>query len=318
MTRSTPDASPTDAPALAPPTGLLVLELYDGAGWAMLLAAAVLGEAAATPRLHALLAGRRASAALVDGIEPIGHRQSFARVDALPAASGALARLADPMPEKAALAALVRALAAFGRQIAEAAHYRLLHPVVRPMPFMVLHRGPRGPQHPRPRARAARSETEMPRTPTTRPKGNGPGKGPGKGGPASGIPAGGPGWGGTASGSARKPPAPWGPDNPPPVFPAGTPRLTPGERAARDDERAEVLSSQLFRLATTAELEATRVRACEALLNRIEGMPVARNQALGADGKPTDPVRPVLSITIEAPAPELPQPGKHSGARRNA
>jgi len=59
-----------------------------------------------------------------------------------------------------------------------------------------------------------------------------------------------------------------------------------------------------------------QMRATEMVARHL-GMFVERQQTLGADGKPVDPVRPVLTITIEAAA-ALPQPGKQSGARRNA
>lgn len=130
----------------------------------------------------------------------------------------------------------------------------------------------------------------MARTKTTRPKGGGPGHGAPSGIPASGMPAG----GSMAPGAGYKPPRAFSSTYQPEVR-----LLPPAERTARDAERAEQMEAELFRLAMESEYDAVRVRASEALLNRIEGLPVARQQTLGADRQPVDPARPVFIVQIE-------------------
>ena len=101
--------------------------------------------------------------------------------------------------------------------------------------------------------------------------------GPGRGhrikqgnGPESGGPANGPGWGGPASGSPA----------------GGTENLTMrnyksvGERVAQRqsrEERVAEANEKLTHLMRGAELETTQLAAAVALLNRLEGLPVARN-----------------------------------------
>ena len=59
------------------------------------------------------------------------------------------------------------------------------------------------------------------------------------------------------------------------------------------------MEAELFRLATSSHYEAVRVRAIKTGLNRIQGLPVARQQQLGADGKPVEPARPLFVVLIE-------------------
>jgi hypothetical protein len=105
----------------------------------------------------------------------------------------------------------------------------------------------------------------MPRTRSTRPKG-------------SGTPAGGPGWGGPAKGASTAPAKPVA------LFQPGNPGAPPGIPRS---EQAAILKDLLFGLATTSDNPAVQVRAAEALLNRIEGMPVARNININADALST-------------------------------
>lgn len=116
-------------------------------------------------------------------------------------------------------------------------------------------------------------------------------KGLGKGGPAKGagiaFGSAGDGWGGAAKGPGRRlPSAPaFEPGNR-----AGASRADPDwDRIANvektDAENARILRQNLFDLAQNAEREETRVRATEAALNRLEGMPVARNLTVNGDLK---------------------------------
>ena len=84
-----------DTTVLGLPTGLLVLELYDGAGWATLLGLMVLGEPAAMPRVHALRTVMRAP--------PPDCTACGAPFDRPPAAFGLLLPQ-DPAPGATALA----------------------------------------------------------------------------------------------------------------------------------------------------------------------------------------------------------------------
>jgi hypothetical protein len=98
----------------------------------------------------------------------------------------------------------------------------------------------------------------MARTSTTRSKGNGPGKGTGWGGPAKGMPA-----------RAEKAP-PFEPGN---QAAAGPHEFSKSERIARH-------IASLERIAAAAEAEGRYNEAITATthaLNRLEGLPVARN-----------------------------------------
>ncbi len=111
----------------------------------------------------------------------------------------------------------------------------------------------------------------MPRTPGTR-IGNGSGQGVGQG----------PGWGGPAKGAGVWSANPYTTHTPTRrTIPGG--KGDPGKRAARDAKRltqcakADELRALLSDLAFFAEREETRLSAAIALLNRLEGLPVARN-----------------------------------------
>jgi hypothetical protein len=100
-------------------------------------------------------------------------------------------------------------------------------------------------------------------------RGNGAGKGEG--------------WGGPAKGFAKKTERPkFEPGNA-----AAVGRSAPDrERILSDQEKARALRDHLFFLSLNAERQETQRSACESLLNRIEGMPVARTELTGADGAP--------------------------------
>lgn len=114
----------------------------------------------------------------------------------------------------------------------------------------------------------------MPRNAITR-LGNGIGQGAGWGGPARGAGRGGAARAYTAGCPTRR------------TFPGG--QGDPGKRVARDEERAsraataDELRAHLSHLAFHAEREETQLSAAVALLNRIEGLPVARNVNLAVD-----------------------------------
>ena len=107
----------------------------------------------------------------------------------------------------------------------------------------------------------------------------GPPKGAGRGGPArhpkkefkkSGVPNVGvalaPAFDGTMAGPGRGH-----------VSPAGE------DRRARDAARSEVAQEKLFSLVTAADRQETQLAAAVALLNRIDGMPIARNLNANVD-----------------------------------
>lgn len=106
--------------------------------------------------------------------------------------------------------------------------------------------------------------------PKKRPAGPGRGKKIKQG---SGIPASGAGWGGPAKGAGTTTPINEHPDS----FAA----LPPGERKAKlvdkaaAAERALVIYESIME--NEAEMASNRISAANALLNRIEGMPVARS-----------------------------------------
>ena len=111
------------------------------------------------------------------------------------------------------------------------------------------------------------------------------GKGDGWGGPPKGA-----GRGGEARNSRPE-------KNRPDVAPkvpsfADAPKAGPGrghvsvsgeDRRARDAERSEIAQEKLFSLVTTANRQETQLSAAVALLNRIDGMPIARNLNANVD-----------------------------------
>jgi len=134
------------------------------------------------------------------------------------------------------------------------------------------------------------------------------GNGPGWGGPARGASTGGGARNGFETGN---------------TIGAGGGRGNKSEageaKRARDEKRAQKLKDALFTLATGAEREETRVRACEAWLNRHEGMPIAKQQISGPDGGPiqTEAVAPdnrpsiesyLAELSADNPAPPAPPP----------
>ncbi len=97
-----------------------------------------------------------------------------------------------------------------------------------------------------------------------------PPKAAGHGGPANGssiVPRA----GGPATGKTKKA---FEPGNKAAV---GRPDAGEGYRAVTEKEKAAQLRDHLYMLALSAEHEMTQVRATEAYLNRVEGLPVARN-----------------------------------------
>ena len=129
------------------------------------------------------------------------------------------------------------------------------------------------------------------------PKGNGPGRG----GPAKGH-----GWGGPPKG-------------------ASTSRIKPGDpegiQALSNDAeikacaaaRAEALLDHLFHLAMKADRQETQLAASVAYLNRVEGMPVARNinRTVGDASQMTDDELAAIAAAGRAApvAPDTEQPG---------
>jgi hypothetical protein len=110
------------------------------------------------------------------------------------------------------------------------------------------------------------------------------GNGKGHGGPATGL-----GHGGEKRGPGNGSPIkPFEPGN---KLAVGRPNAGEGERAKTELEKAAELKEHLYRLGTGAEREDTQVRASEAYINRVEGMPIARNlvQQLDRHGNPSDP-----------------------------
>lgn len=91
------------------------------------------------------------------------------------------------------------------------------------------------------------------------------------------------GWGGPAKGAGKGPAKPFTAESP-------TRQTIPGgkgdpvkmdaraEKRARDEVRAEELRDHLYTLATKAERQETQLSAAVAFLNRVEGMPVAKQQ----------------------------------------
>ena len=88
------------------------------------------------------------------------------------------------------------------------------------------------------------------------------------------------GWGGPPKG-AGKPAEPFTADSPTRVTRKGgqwdrTKRAARLDKAAKDAKTAERMRKILLRIATKGESEVNQIRAAEAMLNRIEGMPIAR------------------------------------------
>lgn len=142
----------------------------------------------------------------------------------------------------------------------------------------------------------------MPRTPRNPGAGKPPHNGPAKGA-GSGLPMGGSGqsWGGPAKG-AGKPAAPFTADSPTRVTWANADpakALSRAEKAARDERRAEEMRDVLYGLATTAENEMARKSAAEALLNRLEGMPIARTIAAVIDPAEEEKQRALAALGYE-------------------
>jgi hypothetical protein len=84
------------------------------------------------------------------------------------------------------------------------------------------------------------------------------------------------GYGGPAKGADpdRKPKTDFGPD----TNAAGHSKATPETRAALRREQAEQMKDMLHQLALSGESESARVQAATAFLNRVEGMPVAKQE----------------------------------------
>lgn len=78
------------------------------------------------------------------------------------------------------------------------------------------------------------------------------------------------GWGGPATGNERVEP-----NRAAPFQPGNTMGTRP--RSMDHSERLHELREHLYRLAKTAEREETQLSATIALMNRLEGMPIARN-----------------------------------------
>lgn len=99
------------------------------------------------------------------------------------------------------------------------------------------------------------------------------------------------GWGGPAKGAGRGDgiPRPWTKDTPTlTTKPGHHPEITPAklsrmERAARDQEQADQMRANLVQLALHGKTENARVAASVAVLNRLEGMPLARNVNLNVN-----------------------------------
>lgn len=120
--------------------------------------------------------------------------------------------------------------------------------------------------------------------------------GAGFGGPAKGA-----GWGGPARGAGHG-----GPAKGPGRFPGrGDSRRIAARNAACDE-----LRGRLYAIATTAPDEGTQLRAAVALLDRIEGKPLARAVVLGNPdlAATTDAELAALAETLAAQAAEAEQP----------
>ena len=129
------------------------------------------------------------------------------------------------------------------------------------------------------------------------PKGNGSGRG----GPAKGH-----GWGGPPKGASTT------------RIKLGDPEgiqalSNDAEIKARAAARAETLLDHLFHLAMKGEREETQLAASVAYLNRVEGMPVARNlnQTVGDASQMTDDELAAIAAAGRAApvAPDTEQPG---------
>lgn len=67
-----------------------------------------------------------------------------------------------------------------------------------------------------------------------------------------------------------------------------------------DEARIAMLKARMAWFAHNGRSEGLRYAATERLLSRLEGLPVAKTQQLGADGRPVDPAdqRPVFVVQI--------------------
>lgn len=105
--------------------------------------------------------------------------------------------------------------------------------------------------------------------------------------PSRGPASKGNGWGGEAKGAGA------------PMFVAGNQAAAGPHDMLTDAVRAQKLRDELYTIATTSERDDTRVSASVALLNRIEGMPVARNLNINRDAEEVEDTRPSIESLIE-------------------
>lgn len=110
------------------------------------------------------------------------------------------------------------------------------------------------------------------------------------------MPAAGAGWGGPAKGKAatrgaKKEPKPGQP------LPPSTPETIARREAKQrtDEERLAVYDEIAF---DETAPHIARIQAVTHYRNQVHGMPVQRQQQLGADGKPVNPTAPALNVTI--------------------
>lgn len=106
--------------------------------------------------------------------------------------------------------------------------------------------------------------------------------------PASGIPAAGPGWGGDAKGPGNRGPGPGRPT-----------RAQAAARLPHDAEIAEEARRTLLGILRDGEFETNRLNAASKLLDRIEGLPVARH-IVDPDGEVDQP----LTLNAVRPPPQ--------------
>lgn len=113
--------------------------------------------------------------------------------------------------------------------------------------------------------------------------------------PSRGAASKGDGWGGEAKGSGA---APFKPGN----------KASAGPRdMTTNEEKAERLRQHIYKLAEGAEREETQLSAAIAWLNRVEGMPVARNLNINSNAVPVEDTRATVRELL---AETLPQPKK--------
>ena len=99
------------------------------------------------------------------------------------------------------------------------------------------------------------------------------------------------GWGGEAR-------APGQPHNKRAAFEPGN-TLAAGPHVLRDPETADRIKLHILHLAQNAEREETQLAASQAFLNRIEGMPVARNLNINRDAAPVEDTRATVQQLLE-------------------